>query len=178
MRLLDEFFTIMADCIDRHGGTLDKFIGDAVMATFGIPIAAEDDADRAVEAACAMLRDIDTWNRGRWAAGRPEIRIGIGIDTDIVVAGTIGPPSRMDYTVIGDGVNMAARLQQASEACGAPLLISARTRARLVREHGLQHVETVSVGRRSQPVTAHRVLRSPPTCECNAVSAVSADAAA
>lgn len=155
-RLLDEFFTLVVDCIGRHGGTVDKFIGDAVMATFGIPAAAEDDADRAVEAACAMLRDIEHWNAGR-AAGEAGIRIGIGIDTDIVVAGTIGAPSRMDYTVIGDSVNTAARLQQASKTQGAPLLVSGRTHARLIREHFLRPVDMISVGRGSRPVAAYGV---------------------
>jgi adenylate cyclase len=177
VRLLDQFFTLVVDCVDRHGGTVDKFIGDAMMATFGIPAAAEDDADRAVEAACAILRDIENWNAGR-AAGELEIHVGIGIDTDIVVAGTIGAPSRMDYTVIGDGVNTAARLQQASKTQGVPLLISARTRARLVREHYLRPVDMICVGRGSRTVAAYDVLGWSPDGKWRGMSAVSSDAAA
>lgn len=158
MSLLDEFLTIIVDCVDRHGGTLDKFIGDAVMVTFGVPYPAEDDADRAIEAAAAMLGDLEVWNRNRLAAGVPPIRIGIGIDTDIVIAGSIGPASRMDYTVIGDAVNTAARLQKVTQAHATEALVSARTRARLVREHNLGQAEMVRIGRDARPVPAHRLL--------------------
>lgn len=174
--LLDKFFSIIVACVEGHRGTVDKFIGDGVMATFGIPIATDDDADRAVEAACAMLGDVDTWNRARREAGDPEIHIGIGIDTDVVVAGTIGGPTRSDYTVIGDGVNTAARLQQASESHGAALLISARSYSRLIREHPLTSVGMIDVGRRSGRVAAHRILSSAADNERGSASVSSADA--
>lgn len=153
VQLLDEFFTLVVDCVDRYGGTVDKFMGDAVMATFGLPAAADDHADRAVDAARDMLRQIHMWNAAR-AAGKPGVCVGIGIDTGIVVTGTIGAPSRMDYTVIGGCVNTAARLQQASEMHGEPLLISARTRARLVHGHSLSAVHLISMGRSCRDVAA------------------------
>jgi adenylate cyclase len=165
--LLDEFFTLSVSCVDRHGGTVDKLLGDGLMATFGVPLPRADDADRAVETAICMLCDILAWNRRRQAAGRPTVRIGIGIDTDVVLAGTMGAPARMDYTVIGDAVNVAAKLQQAGDCYGSPVLISRRTCNRLVREHKLADAGIVSIGRRGRQVAAHRVLIDLPHAGCD-----------
>ncbi len=109
-RLLSEYFSEMVEVIFEHGGTLDKFIGDAIMALWGAPIAHQDDPDRAVEAAIAMQRVIDDLNHGWAAAGRPEIGVGIGINYGEVFAGNIGSHRRLEYTVIGDAVNVASRL--------------------------------------------------------------------
>jgi len=108
--LLSEYFTEMVDVIFEHGGTLDKFIGDAIMALWGAPIAHADDPGRAVRAAIAMQRSIAKLNE-RWASqGRAEIGVGIGINHGEVFAGNIGSHRRLEYTVIGDAVNVAARL--------------------------------------------------------------------
>jgi adenylate cyclase len=108
--LLSEYFTEMVEVIFEHGGTLDKFIGDAIMALWGAPIAHADDPSRAVRAAIAMQRSIAKLNE-RWAGqGRPEIGVGIGINHGEVFAGNIGSHRRLEYTVIGDAVNVAARL--------------------------------------------------------------------
>jgi len=109
-RLLSEYFTEMVEVIFEHGGTLDKFIGDAIMALWGAPIAHTDDPDRALRAAIEMQRSIGRLNE-RWASeGRPEIGVGIGINHGDVFAGNIGSHRRLEYTVIGDAVNVAARL--------------------------------------------------------------------
>jgi adenylate cyclase len=109
-RLLSEYFSEMVEVIFEHGGTLDKFIGDAIMALWGAPIAHPGDPDRAIHAAVAMQQAIAELNR-RWASqGRPEIRVGIGINHGDVFAGNIGSHRRLEYTVIGDPVNVAARL--------------------------------------------------------------------
>jgi adenylate cyclase len=122
--LLNEYFTLMVECIQREGGMLDKFIGDAIMAVFGTPFPHDDDEDRSVRAALGMLRDLDTFNRQRAQRGLMAIDMGIGINTDTIVSGNIGSPRRMDYTVIGDGVNLASRLESACKEYGARLLIS------------------------------------------------------
>ncbi|HEU5041133.1 MAG TPA: adenylate/guanylate cyclase domain-containing protein [Gemmatimonadales bacterium] len=109
-RILSEYFTEMVEVIFEHGGTLDKFIGDAIMALWGAPISHEDDPDRAVRAAVAMQRAIDDLNRKWAAAGGPEIGVGIGINYGEVFAGNIGSHRRLEYTVLGDAVNVAARL--------------------------------------------------------------------
>src|SRR5690606_1974350 len=112
-RFLTEYFTEMVECVFRHGGTLDKFIGDAVMAQWGAPIGERDDCDRAMQAALDMMEELDRLN-ARWRTeGRPTLEIGIGLNVGDVFAGNIGSDRRLEYTVIGDPVNVSSRL------CGA-----------------------------------------------------------
>jgi adenylate cyclase len=109
-QLLSEYFTDMVDVIFDYGGTLDKFMGDAIMALWGAPLGHADDPDRALQAAIEMQHAVARLNQ-RWASeGRPEIRVGIGINHGEVFAGNIGSHRRLDYTVIGDAVNVASRL--------------------------------------------------------------------
>ena len=128
---LNEYFTIMVDCIAREEGMIDKFIGDAIMAAFGLPIAHDDDEDRGVRAAIAMISEMWEWNDERAKNGRNPVDMGIGLNTDAVVSGNIGSPKRMDYTLIGDGVNLAARLESACKQYAARILISENTFAKL-----------------------------------------------
>ena len=98
---------------------LDKFIGDAIMAGFGIPLSHDDDADRAVRAAIAMTSKLQEWNDIRIKNDQMPVGMGIGLNTDTVVSGNIGSPKRMDYTMIGDGVNLSARLESACKQYAA-----------------------------------------------------------
>lgn len=107
--LLNQHFTAMAEIIFQHAGTLDKFIGDEVMAVFGAPLAAEDDAERCVRAAMAMQSRNEELNALRRTAGQPEFEVGIGINTGETIAGYVGSPDRMEFTVVGDSVNVARR---------------------------------------------------------------------
>ncbi|OFX13506.1 MAG: guanylate cyclase [Alphaproteobacteria bacterium RIFOXYD12_FULL_60_8] len=150
--LLNEYFTIMVDCIQRENGMLDKFIGDAIMAVFGVPIPHEHDSDRALRSAIAMMTGLGKFNRRRHENGLMPINIGIGINTDSIVSGNIGSPKRMDYTVIGDGVNLASRLESACKQYNAKILISEFTFRRLSGTYRLREVDKVVVKGKTEPV--------------------------
>ena len=156
--MLNDYFTLMVDCIQHEGGMLDKFIGDAIMAAFGLPQPADDDEDRAVRTAIAMIRALDEWNSTRLADGKPPIDMGIGLNTDAVVAGNIGSPKRMDFTMIGDGVNLAARLESACKQYHARILISDLTHRELKGVYRTREVDRVVVKGKSEPVAVHEVL--------------------
>lgn len=156
--LLNEYFTIMVECIQREGGMLDKFIGDAIMAVFGTPLANPDDPDRAVRAAISMMRELGVYNKERTSVGKKPIDIGIGLNTDQVVSGNIGSPKRMDYTVIGDGVNLAARLESACKQYGAHILISQNTVAQLRGTYRMREIDAVVVKGKTEPAHVYEVL--------------------
>jgi adenylate cyclase len=155
---LNEYFTLMVDCIGREGGMLDKFIGDAIMACFGLPVAHEDDPDRAVRAAIAMIRALWRWNSERRVAGLKTVEMGIGMHTDVIVSGNIGSPKRMDYTVIGDGVNLASRLESACKAYSARILVSESTVSRLRGIYRLREVDLVTVKGKTKPIRIMEIL--------------------
>ena len=155
-RLLTEYFSEMADCVFRHGGTLDKFIGDEVMAQWGAPISEGDDADRALAAALDMIAALSRLN-ARWLSqGRPRLHVGIGINYGEAFAGYLGSERRLEYTVIGDTVNTAKRLCTAAQ--GGEILISASLRERLTRTHEVaDHAPLELPPRQALPV--FRVVR-------------------
>jgi adenylate cyclase len=156
--LLNEYFTLMVDCIQREEGMLDKFIGDAIMAAFGIPVGHEDDADRAVRASIAMLRELKTWNVQRLAEGKMPVDMGVGLNTDMVVSGNIGSKKRMDYTIIGDGVNLASRLESACKQYGSHILVSEFTYAKLRGTYRARELDLVVVKGKTQPIAIYEIL--------------------
>ncbi|MBI2587042.1 MAG: GAF domain-containing protein [Rhodospirillales bacterium] len=156
--MLNEYFTIMVDCITREGGMLDKFIGDAIMAGFGLPIAHDDDPDRAVRATISMIQELRGWNVEREKKGQMPIDMGIGLNTDNIVSGNIGSPKRMDFTMIGDGVNLAARLESACKQYSARILISEFTRKKLKGTYRMRDVDLVVVKGKTKPVGVYEVL--------------------
>ena len=156
--LLNQYFTLMVDCLQQEGGMLDKFIGDAIMAIFGLPVAGDGDEDRAVRAGIAMLRQLEGFNARRATQGQMPVAIGIGLHTDAVVSGNIGSPKRMNYTVIGDGVNLAARLESACKFYGAKMLISDGTAQRLRGTYRMREADRVVVKGKTEPVLIHEVL--------------------
>lgn len=158
VKLLNEYFTIMVDCITDEGGMLDKFIGDAMMCIFGTPVPHEDDPDRAVRAAIRMMTDLKVLNDKRAAEGKLPIDHGMGVNTDSVVSGNIGSPKRMDYTVIGDGVNLAARIESACKQYGAHILISEFTHKAVKATYRTRQVDYVIVKGKTEPVGVHEVL--------------------
>lgn len=134
VEMLNQYFGAMVPIIFRHQGTLDKFIGDAIMAVFGAPLAYEDHALRAVRCALEMQQALESL-KGHWARGSSrDFDIGVGIHTGIAVAGRIGTEDRMEYTVIGNTVNLASRIEGANKELGTRILISEET-YQAVREH-------------------------------------------
>ncbi|NVJ92798.1 MAG: GAF domain-containing protein [Methylocystaceae bacterium] len=156
--LLNEYFTLMVDCLNDEGGMLDKFIGDAIMAIFGTPFPHEDDPDRAVRCAIQMMNKLNEFNASRIAKGLMPIDIRIGLNTDNVVSGNIGSPKRMDYTVIGDGVNLAARLESGAKQYGAHILISEFTFRQLRGTYRYRDMDHVVVKGKTEPVAIYELL--------------------
>jgi len=156
--MLNEYFEIMVDCIQKEGGMLDKFIGDAIMAAFGIPMGHDDDEDRAVRAAVAMIRNLEKWNVTRVNEGKKPINIGIGLNSDVVVSGNIGSKKRMDFTIIGDGVNLAARLESACKQYAARILVSEFTYKKLRGTYRTREIDLVVVKGKTKPVAVYEIL--------------------
>ncbi|HKB57528.1 MAG TPA: GAF domain-containing protein, partial [Lacunisphaera sp.] len=156
--LLNEYFTLMVQCITDEGGMLDKFIGDAMMAEFGIPVAHGDDPDRAMRAAIKMITELHALNQRRSARGQKPIQMGVGLNTDKVISGNIGSPKRMDYTVIGDGVNLASRLESACKEYSAQILCSEFTYRKLKGTYRMRDIDRVIVKGKTEPIGVYEVL--------------------
>jgi adenylate cyclase len=156
--LLNEYFTRMVDIVFRHQGTLDKFVGDMVMALFGAPLDDPDHAVHAVEAALDMVAELEVLNT-RWAAeGRPaRVDIGIGINTGSMIAGNIGSEQIMSYTVIGDAVNLGSRLESLNKQYGTRILVSDATLAKLHGRYTVRPLGEVVVKGKTQPVGVYEV---------------------
>lgn len=155
---LNEYFSLMVDCITAQGGMLDKFIGDAIMACFGLPVRHDDDPDRAARAAINMIRTLWEWNAQRRDRGLKTVDMGVGIHTDHIVSGNIGSPKRMDYTVIGDGVNLASRLESACKAYSARILASENTVSRFNGTYRMRDIDLVVVKGKTAPVRVYELL--------------------
>jgi len=154
--LLNEHFTAMAEVIFRHKGTLDKYIGDEIMAVFGAPLSSGDDAYNAVCAALAIHEHNEELNRQRTAEGRVPIDLGIGINTGDVIAGYVGSPQRMEFTVVGDRVNTAKRF---CDMAGAGKVVMGNETWQEVRDRiQSRPIGTVMLKNKEQPVHAHEVL--------------------
>ena len=155
VELLNEYFTRTTDVIFDHNGTLDKYIGDAIMALFGAPISKGNDAENAVRAAVELQRLLVEVNRDASARGFPELSVGIGINTGVVTAGNIGSPRRLDYTVIGDAVNTASRLM--SNAGPNQIFISQSTAAELDDSVSMRELPPLLVKGKSIPLKVFSV---------------------
>ncbi len=156
--LMEGYFTHAVEAIFSAGGTLDKFIGDCVMAFFGAPVEQDDHAVRAVKAAVRIREALDDWNVERGRRGLPPIATRIGINSGPVVVGDIGSNRRVDYTVLGNTVNVAARLEES--AAPGDIVVGNETHRLLAGKVPTEPLGEVQLKGLSQPIVAHRVKRS------------------
>lgn len=154
--ILNRYFSAMTEVIFEHGGTLDKFIGDGIMALFGAPNATPDDARNAVNAAIGMQQRLVDLNAEFESEGRRRIEIGVGLHTGVATVGYIGSERRSEYTAIGDTVNLAARLE--SNTTGGQILISDATADAAGSEFEKIRCEPITVKNRKQPVELYEVM--------------------
>ncbi len=158
LNVLNEYLSAMTDIVFENEGTLDKFIGDAVMALFGTPVYYKDHALRAVKTGLAMQKKLDELNK-KWASeGRTTLKIGIGVNTGEVVAGNMGSLKRMEYTVIGDTVNLASRLESLNKDLGTSFLISESTYEQVKDRIKVNKFEGVKVKGKELQLTVYEVL--------------------
>ncbi|HEX4665684.1 MAG TPA: adenylate/guanylate cyclase domain-containing protein [Chthoniobacterales bacterium] len=158
--ILNDYFTRMAAIVEKHGGVVDKYVGDALMALFGAPLSNPDDADRALQTALDMSEALDDLNRQWQERGLPAIGVGIGINTDIVVAGNMGSATRLNYTVIGDGVNLASRLEALTKTpeYNTRIIISASTLAKAKGNYHRGPLGEVAVKGKQKPTEIFALL--------------------
>ena len=159
VEVLNEIYTELFEAVAARQGVLDKFLGDAIMAHWGAPIATDRDPLNAVEAAVQMLKLAEALSQRRRDQGLADLRLGMGIATGEVIAGAIGSPKRMDYTVIGDSVNLASRLEALTKVYGVGLIVC-ETTAAAITDSGLQlrELDLVRVRGRRQPSRIFQVL--------------------
>lgn len=159
---LNEYFSAMVAVLFRHHGTLDKFVGDMVMGLFGAPVADPLHADHAVAAALDMVKELERLNSVWTAQGRPAMKIGIGINSGEMIAGNIGSDTVMSYTVIGDAVNLASRLESATKDQGVQILISDAVKSQLTTAVETREIGAISVKGKEQAVVVHEVIGGTP----------------
>ncbi len=159
--LLNAYFPRMVEIVFRHGGTLEKFVGDALLAVWGAPVESHDDVDRAVAAAAEMQEAVATFNVEQQAAGRPTIAIHVGIASGPAAAGYIGTDRYVQYAVIGDTTNVAARICSAAGP-GEILVSDATRRGHSGRGAVFEDVPAIAAKGKDGPVTVHRVRPAAP----------------
>jgi adenylate cyclase len=156
--MLNDYFTSMVEVVFAHGGMLDKYIGDAIMAVFGTAVSDVSDADNSLVVATEMLRELARFNQRRREDGLETIEIRIGIATGEVLAGSLGSRRRLEYTVIGDNVNLAARLEGANKHYGTTVLLAASTVEALKSRPILRRLDLIQVKGKLQPTLAYESL--------------------
>lgn len=155
--MLNEYFEIMVSIINKYNGVVDKFIGDAIMAAWGIPESSPEDSTHAVLACLEMRQKLNELNTKRQARGETPIKIGIGLHHGSVISGNIGSDERMEFTVIGDAVNTASRIESSTKSFGVDLLISDDIVGKLTRQFILVEAGRVEVKGKAKPLSLYQV---------------------
>ena len=155
---LNEYFSRMVAIVFRNKGTVDKFVGDMVMALFAAPLDDPDHAEHGVRTAIEMVRELGDLNKAWAARGMPQLDIGIGVNSGEMIAGNIGSSSIMSYTVIGDNVNLGSRLESLNKDFHTRIIISDATRERLRTDYALRPLGDVTVKGKSRAVSIYEVV--------------------
>ncbi|MEA3506513.1 MAG: adenylate/guanylate cyclase domain-containing protein [Elusimicrobiota bacterium] len=158
VEFLNLFFKEMVGVVTKYEGTLDKYIGDAILAIFGAPISHDDDPKRAVFAAIEMRQRLDLFNAKRKKEGHDKVNIGIAVHTGELVAGNIGSEARMEYTVIGDTVNLTSRLEKLNKEFGTVILISEPTYKEVKDYIQAREIPSVSIRGKEKVIKVYDVL--------------------
>jgi adenylate cyclase len=154
---LNEYFSRMVEVVFRHKGTVDKFVGDMVMALFGAPLDDPDHAEHAVQAAIDMVKELGELNKAWAARGMAELDIGVGINSGDMIAGNIGSSAIMSYTVIGDNVNLGSRLESLNKDYKTRIIMSDATRTRLINPYDTRPLGEVTVKGKSKAVAIFEI---------------------
>ncbi|MBD0269779.1 MAG: adenylate/guanylate cyclase domain-containing protein, partial [Cyanobacteria bacterium Co-bin8] len=158
VEMLNAYFETMVEAVFNFEGTLDKFIGDALMAVFGAPLPLKNHAWAAVQSALDMRQRLVRFNTERVLQNQPEIRIGIGISSGEVVSGNIGSQRKMEYTVIGDGVNLSSRLEGATKEYGCDIVLSEHTYELCQNLIWVRELDRIRVKGKMQPVNLYELV--------------------
>ncbi len=158
VEFLNEYMTRMVTCVNITNGVVDKFIGDAIMAVWGAPISHGNDTENAINGALMMRNELMVFNRGRGGTKKPIIRIGCGINSGPVLAGQIGSEERMEYTVIGDTVNLASRIESLNKPFGTDILISVDAWEKVKGKYKVVPMQKIKVKGKSEPQQIYAVL--------------------
>jgi len=158
VEMLNAYFETMVEAVFTFEGTLDKFIGDAIMAVYGAPLPLQNHAWAAVQSALDMRQRLVTFNRERVAQNQPEVRIGIGISSGEVVSGNIGSQRKMEYTVIGDGVNLSSRLEGVTKQYGCDIVLSEHTYELCQDKIWVRELDKTRVKGKTQPVSIFELI--------------------
>lgn len=158
VEFLNEYFSEMVRCVNETHGHVDKFIGDAVMAVWGAPRSHGNNTENAINGALMMREALIEFNRGRGSARKPTINIGAGINTGYVIAGQIGSDEKLEYTVIGDAVNLASRVESLTKHFGVDILVSQHCLDKVKGVYHTVKMDDMRVKGKSKPVQVHAVL--------------------
>lgn len=160
IELLNRYFEPMSEAITKNQGTIDKFIGDAIMAYWNAPCEVSNHADKALQTALSQLDELEKLNNELQKDSKITIEIGIGIHTGIAVVGEMGSSGRSDYTIIGDNVNLASRIEGLTKTFGVKLIISEATKNQLAQKYHLKYLASVVVKGKSSAIKLYEVLTS------------------
>jgi len=155
---LNLYMTPMTQIITNNQGTVDKFIGDAIMAYWNAPLEVQNHADKAVQSAITQIKELEKLNISLKDKNLPCIDIGIGINSGLAVVGEMGSQGRSDYTIIGDSVNLGSRLESLCKSYGVKIIISEYTKEKLKEEYILKKLDKVRVKGKKEPVLIYEVL--------------------